>query len=275
MNLTNLVRKSLLPLSTLALVLGVSRPALAIEVMCQGPFGTCSVSNDGFDEVDCTCEGSGFGSTGGNEYAGLTEEELMAACLDFLADCEEFGEEGFETETGWEETTDTGEPDTSTTDTGWETDTNETGEPDTGMETGDGDGDGDEFGEESATLSTGDGDGDGEEAGDGDGDTGDSGDGDGVGDGDGDGDAGEAGDGDGDGDAGEAGDGDGDSAGESPNEAGDEGETDTGSTTGGASEDGDEGCACDVSNHASGLGMMALSILGLVGLRRRERDDEK
>jgi MYXO-CTERM domain-containing protein len=258
--------RSALPLLTLGLLLVGSRPAAAIEVMCSNALGECTVSNDGFDEIECTCDGGGFGGTGGDQYGGLDEAALLEICLDQLMFCdgqggtdEGTGEAGFEETGGFE---DTGE-----------------GGTDIGEETGDGDGD---------TDATGDGDGDGDSnGGDGDGDTadgggdgdgdgdGESGDGDGDGNsGDGDGDAGDgdAGDGDGDGDSG---DGDGDTAGDTNTdddgnpEGSDDGDTGTGTDTG-ATEDGAGGCSCDVTSQGPGLALMMFSMLGLLRLRRRE-----
>jgi MYXO-CTERM domain-containing protein len=238
-----LALRFVLPLSMLGLLLVASRPALAIEVMCTNAFGECTVSNDGFDSIECLCNGEGFGGTGGDQYTDLTEDELLQVCIDQLVFCE-------------------GGNDTSTDGGG-------TGTSDTGVDpTGDGDGDGD--GGDTAMSGDGDGDTGGNSTGDGDGD-GDLGDGDGdSGDGDGD-SAGDSGDGDGD-----AGDGDGDSAGDTnsddgsnADESGDGGETSTGSDAGAAEGD-STGCACNVTNHAPGVGLMLLSMLGLLGLRRRD-----
>jgi MYXO-CTERM domain-containing protein len=250
-----------LPLLTFGLLLVASRPAAAIEVMCMSPVGECTVSNDGFDSVECSCEDVGFGGTGGDEYQGLDEAALMEICLDQLMFCDGAGG----TEDGTGETGDWGDTgDMGGTDVG-----EETGDGDGGEGMGDGDGDGDDNG--------GDGDGDGDSAdgsGDGDGDgDGDSGDGDGDS-GDGDGDSGD-GDGDaGDGD-GDSGDGDGDTAGdtntddEGNSEGSDDGGTGTGTDTG-ATEDGAGGCSCDATSQGPGLALLMFSLLGLVRLRRRE-----
>jgi MYXO-CTERM domain-containing protein len=250
--------KSALPLLTLGLLLFGSRPAMAIEVMCSNEFGECTVSNDGFDEIECTCaDGGGLGGTGGDQYFGLTDAELLEICLDQLVLCDgQGGTDGGTEETGW------GGTDGGTEETGWGG-TEESGE--TFGDTGDGDGD-----------SSGDGDGDGDSGdsvGDGDGDSGGDGDGD-SGDGDGDGDSG--GDGDGDSGDGDPGDGDGDSAGDTNTDdgdnqegSGDSGESGTSADTG-AAEDGASGCSCATTNSAPGIGLMLLSLFGLVRLRRRE-----
>jgi MYXO-CTERM domain-containing protein len=252
--------KSALPLLTLGLLLFGSRPAMAIEVMCSNEFGECTVSNDGFDEIECTCaDGGGLGGTGGDQYFGLTDAELLEICLDQLVLCDgQGGTDGGTEETGW------GGTDGGTEETGWGG-TEESGE--TFGDTGDGDGDGDSSGD-------GDGDGDsGDSVGDGDGDSGGDGDGD-SGDGDGDGDSG--GDGDGDSGDGDPGDGDGDSAGDTNTDdgdnqegSGDSGESGTSADTG-AAEDGASGCSCATTNSAPGIGLMLLSLFGLVRLRRRE-----
>jgi MYXO-CTERM domain-containing protein len=272
MRACNFALKSVLPLLTLGLLLVGPRPAMAVEVMCSNMFGDCSVSNDGFDEIECTCGGGGFGGTGGNDYVGLNEMELMEVCLGYLKDCEDMGGEtdvGDWGESGSEDTGDWGEEsgDWGSEDSGdWgesgseeSGDWGESGSEDSGSE--------DSVGTFSTSFE-GDGDGDSAE-GDGDGDS--SGDGDGDGDSSGDGD-GDSGDGDGDPGDGDPGDGDGDTAsdtntddGNNPSESGDSGESGSG-----ASEDGAGGCSCAATNQAPGIGLMLLSLLGLVRLRRRE-----
>ena len=121
-------------------------------------------------------------------------------------------------------------------------------DPDPVPPPGDGDGDDD-------PTMTGDGDGDGMATGDGDGEgpstTGD-GDGDGAGDGDGD---------------PATGDGDGD---ESSTTGGEDSESSGGETGEGPSSDGDSGCACATrSDSRDGLGWVGLSLLGLLGYRRK------
>jgi MYXO-CTERM domain-containing protein len=67
----------------------LSAPGLAqaATAQCIGPDGTCQVSNDGFDWIDCMCnDGSGGGGGGGNAWAGLSEMELQPICEEQLAD---------------------------------------------------------------------------------------------------------------------------------------------------------------------------------------------
>lgn len=66
----------------------LAAPALAhaATANCMSADGTCEVSNDGFDWVDCTCaDGSGGGGGGGNDWAGLSEVELGPICEEQLA----------------------------------------------------------------------------------------------------------------------------------------------------------------------------------------------
>src|SRR5687768_10281555 len=93
---------------TLTAVL-VPATAHAVEVECMGPFGTCTVSNDGFDEVFCDCDNGGFGTSGAMMYAGLDEAELLAVCHDFVNDCMDgFGTTGSSFVVGSEEATSVG-----------------------------------------------------------------------------------------------------------------------------------------------------------------------
>lgn len=80
--------------STLFASLGASQ-AHAIEVTCENDFGSCRVSNDdGFDSTFCDCgDGGGGIDSGGNDFEGLTEEELLAQCESELELCEQFGGE--------------------------------------------------------------------------------------------------------------------------------------------------------------------------------------
>jgi MYXO-CTERM domain-containing protein len=58
----------------------------AATAECMSPDGTCSVSNDGFDWLECMCaDGNGGGGGGGNEWAGLSELELLPICEEQLA----------------------------------------------------------------------------------------------------------------------------------------------------------------------------------------------
>jgi MYXO-CTERM domain-containing protein len=71
----------------LAAVWGASAPALAAEVMCSSEDGDCTVSNDDGDSVSCACGDKGQGTTGGNEWEDLSEDELMEICEMELAFC--------------------------------------------------------------------------------------------------------------------------------------------------------------------------------------------
>ncbi len=71
-----------------AFVLGLAQPAAADSAACMEENGACEVSNDMGDWVECECaDGGGFGGSGGNEYDGLTEDELLEICYMFLEDC--------------------------------------------------------------------------------------------------------------------------------------------------------------------------------------------
>lgn len=63
----------------LAAFCGVPMPPPGL--MCGTPSGTCTISNDPIDFIDCTCaDGSGFGMGGGNAWAGLSDPELIMIC---------------------------------------------------------------------------------------------------------------------------------------------------------------------------------------------------
>ncbi|MCX4244971.1 MYXO-CTERM sorting domain-containing protein [Paraliomyxa miuraensis] len=73
-------------LASCLVILAAPRLAAAATANCMSADGMCSVSNDGFDWIDCTCaDGSGGGGGGGNMWAGLTEMELQPICEDQLA----------------------------------------------------------------------------------------------------------------------------------------------------------------------------------------------
>lgn len=94
-----------------AAIWGVAAPAQAAEVMCSSDLGECTVSNDdGVDSASCDCaEGEGFGTSGGDRYEGLSEDELQEICEGLLLDCKG----GPDTDPG----TSTTASDTSATDT--------------------------------------------------------------------------------------------------------------------------------------------------------------
>jgi MYXO-CTERM domain-containing protein len=256
---------------TVGLLLAAPRTAQAAEVMCSNAFGECTVSNDGQSFISCSCEeGGSDGGSGGDEFNGLSEEELQAICIEQLAWCEPQGDGDGDAETGTttgdptdggEGTSESGEEGTS--DSG-EEGTSESGEEGT-TESGDGDGD-------SGTTDSGEGEGESSTSGEGEeGSTGDPGEA-------GDTDEGSTGDpgegegeaGDGDGDSGDSGDGSGSDDGSNQSGSGDGGsETGTGGDSAGA-EGQAEGSGCAVTPNASGFGLLMLSMLGLLGLRRRE-----
>lgn len=77
-------------------------------VTCTTDLGSCTVNNEGFDSVSCSCEGgSGDGGTGGgNAWAGLSEEQLMEVCLEQVDSfCQFEGTGGEATSTGGDATT--------------------------------------------------------------------------------------------------------------------------------------------------------------------------
>jgi MYXO-CTERM domain-containing protein len=76
-----------LPLVLVGLAL-VPSTALAVEVECSNEDGTCTVSNDGSDSVDCECDmGGSSGTTGGNDWSGLDEDEMEMVCGEQLELC--------------------------------------------------------------------------------------------------------------------------------------------------------------------------------------------
>gem|GEM_PF-2961252 len=69
-------------------VLGLARQADAASATCEGPEGSCEVSND-MDEDSFGCEcanGGGDGGGGGDAWAGLSEKELQEVCEGVLED---------------------------------------------------------------------------------------------------------------------------------------------------------------------------------------------
>ncbi len=71
---------------TLTTLAGAS-VASAATANCTSRDGTCDVSNDGFDWIDCMCaDGSGINFGGLNEWAGLSEAELQPICEEQLAE---------------------------------------------------------------------------------------------------------------------------------------------------------------------------------------------
>ncbi len=217
--------------------------AKATQVMCSNEYGHCEVQ-DAPSWISCTCnDESSTGGTGGDQYQGLTEAELMAVCEAELAYCLPDMDSG-------SGSSDTGGLDTGNTDTGTS---------DTGMSTSDTGNSEDTGSSESGTT--------------GDPTTGDSGTS-----GESTGDSGTSGD-DGGGTTSDSGtSGEGDSG--TTSEGGGESDSDGGATDGAADEASagnddpaadQEGDGCSVAND-SGLGALALfGMLGLLGLRSRKR----
>lgn len=102
----------------LASVCGGAPPPPPVEDLeCSSPLGSCTIANEPVDFLECTCaDGEGFAGGGGNEWAELSEDELLMECEAQLAEGCAAG-----SETG--DTTDTGEPG----DTGEQGDTDDTG----------------------------------------------------------------------------------------------------------------------------------------------------
>jgi MYXO-CTERM domain-containing protein len=253
------------PIGLSALVLGLAlfglapSEAKAIEVMCSNEYGQCEVQNDP-SWISCSCnDESSTGGTGGDEYQGLSEAELMEVCEAELSYCLPGEEESGEGTTTFGSDTGEGEG-TSTSDSGEGegTSTSDSGEGEEGT-TGEGEG----------TSTTGEGEegttgGDGEEGTSGEGEegtTGDDGDSGTSGEGD-SGTTGETSGGDSDGESGSDGDGDGGTSGDGGDEAND---------GGGADDQMGDGDGCSVVDD-SGFGFLALfGMLGLLGLRSRKR----
>jgi MYXO-CTERM domain-containing protein len=69
----------------LALFCGPPLPPDGIS--CETREGMCTVDNDGGDSVFCTCDGQpDSGTTGGNDWAGLDDDQLYEVCLDMVED---------------------------------------------------------------------------------------------------------------------------------------------------------------------------------------------
>ncbi|MEM6293693.1 MAG: MYXO-CTERM sorting domain-containing protein [Myxococcota bacterium] len=151
-------------LATAALLAVGSTPltAHALEVECSLEDGSiCTVSNDPFDSIECTCaDESGGGTSGGEDWADFDEAALLEVCEAELAFCAA-GESESESES--EGTTDPsesggdsegdseGESDSTTTgsDTEGDADTDTEGDADTDTE---GDTDTDTEGDTDATT---------------------------------------------------------------------------------------------------------------------------
>lgn len=91
----------------------VATPALAATASCEIDSGSCTISNDGFDSISCGCqfegEGGGGGSTGGDSWQGLSEQELLVLCFDHLESMCSIGNDtdGSYDDTGYGEVTTT------------------------------------------------------------------------------------------------------------------------------------------------------------------------
>ncbi|MCX4246076.1 MYXO-CTERM sorting domain-containing protein [Paraliomyxa miuraensis] len=78
---------------------GAPPPPPPGELECGNDLGTCTITNDPADFIECACaNGLGFGGGGGNEWAGLSEEELLMVCeMQLEEGCTEGGETEGET----------------------------------------------------------------------------------------------------------------------------------------------------------------------------------
>jgi MYXO-CTERM domain-containing protein len=246
--MTRRFRLSLAALTlTLAAFALVPSEAKAAQVMCSNEYGSCEVQNSP-SFITCSCvDESSTGGTGGNDYEGMTEEELMAVCEAELSWCQpqdtsSTGDTEGMTSTGDTFGTDTGDV-TSTGDTEGMTSTGDTFGTDTGESTSGGEGDSTSGGDSGTS-----------------GDSGDSGT-TSEGGNEGEGDAGTGTEGDAGGSEGDSGGGGSEETGTSAAEgAADEADADAGI---------DEGKGCSVANEP-GYGVFALfGMLGLLGLRRR------
>lgn len=98
-------------------------------ISCETREGMCTVDNDGGDSVFCTCDGQpDSGTTGGNDWAGLDDDQLYDVCLDMVEDfCA--AEPGTGTDPTGMDTGDPTDPGTGTTDaaTSGETDSGDSG----------------------------------------------------------------------------------------------------------------------------------------------------
>jgi hypothetical protein len=92
-----------------ALLWAVPSSVWAIETQCQDTNGSCTVSNDPVDSIDCTCEELGGGVTsGGNQWEDFDLDQLHAICEMELADLCSFGTGGdSESTTGYDPTGET------------------------------------------------------------------------------------------------------------------------------------------------------------------------
>lgn len=90
----------------LASLCGGAPPPPPPSLECSSPLGECTIANQPADFLECTCaDGMGFSGGGGNDWAELSEEELLMLCEEALA-----GGCAVGSETGGETGAETGEP---------------------------------------------------------------------------------------------------------------------------------------------------------------------
>ena len=83
--------------------------AQAAQVSCDNDFGHCEVSNEPVSSAWCSCDNETDGTSGGDEFMDMTEEELLEVCNSMLSACEEVpSESGGTSESGGESGTDSG-----------------------------------------------------------------------------------------------------------------------------------------------------------------------